>query len=447
MADYDVLVIGGGPGGYVAGSYLAQYGKNTAIVEKGLPGGCCLNTGCIPTKTLLEAAARFILVNRSEHYGIKVQNVSFSWESLKKHSETIRDDLRNGVTGLLRSRKCEMINGEASFVDAHTVRIGENNLTADSIIIATGAQPVIPGKYSKFRRVITSDTFWDLKKQPESIVIAGGGVIGCEIASALSRLGTKVTIVEQMSEILPVFDAGAVNILRDELVKYGVDIVCGHAVSDIAETKNGLCVVVGGNTLKCDYLLWATGRCPVAVDMGGLSLKKTEKGFFKVDKNYRTSVKNIFCIGDANGKEMLAHAAISQAMNVVKFICTDIDICYDPVVPQTVFTHPAIAKIGISENECQNAAVGKVPYAAAGYSHVADEETGFFKVIRDIETDTLVGAEIAGYHACELIHNLAPYINKKLPVSMFADIMYAHPTLTEGIRLAVEASYIRSPQI
>ena len=445
--DYDIFIIGGGPGGYVAGSYAAQFGKKAAVIEKEAPGGCCLNTGCIPTKIILEAASRYVRAADSGNYGIQAEKVSFSWSELKKHSEKVRAELRSSVSGLLRSRKCDLIHGKAMLADEHTVAVGDKNFTADTIILATGTQPSIPARFAGLRHFLTTDSFWDMEKQPESVAIVGGGVAGCEIASALCRLGTRVTIIEQMPEILPIFDGEAVKLLREELAGHGTDILCGRAVSDITETEDGLRVSVGDQTVDCEYVLWSTGRKAAAVETGSLPLKLTERGFVDVDRNFRTSVGNIYCVGDANGREMLAHAAISQAMLAVRHICTGSPVSDDPVVPQTVFTAPAIARIGIMEKDCVNAAVGKIPYSAVGYSHAAGEEKGYFKVVRDIETDVLTGAEIVGYHACELIHSLVPFINRRLTAGMFSDIMYAHPTLTEGIKLAVEASYIRSPQV
>jgi dihydrolipoamide dehydrogenase len=446
--DYDILIIGGGPGGYVAGSYAAQFGKKATVIEKEKLGGCCLNTGCIPTKIILESASRYAQAANSREYGIKAQ-VTFEWNVMKAHSEKTRDELRKGVRGLLRSRKCEMINGEATIIQPHTVKVGEKEITAENIILATGARPNIPKKFASIKNVITSDTFWNLEKKPESIVIVGGGVIGCEIASALCRLGTKVTILEQMPDILSQFDSDAVEILKRELIKNGVEIVCGSAVSDIRPSEKELLVSCAGKEYRCEYVLWSTGRRAVIPEHHLADLTITETGFVKADSNYCTDVNNIYCIGDANGKCMLAHAAISQAMLVVNHICTGNPVVYDPCVPQTVFTDPQIARLGLRESDCENRniAVGKIPYAAVGYSHVIEDTNGYYKVIRDIETDTLIGAEIVGHNACELIHILAPYVNKKLEVNAFSDIMFAHPTLSEGIKLAVEASYIRSPQV
>lgn len=446
--DYDILIIGGGPGGYVAGSYATQFGKRVAVIEKGLIGGCCLNVGCIPTKTILEAAMRYTHATGSSDYGINSQ-VTFDWKKLQAYSEKIRADLRKGVNSLLQSRKCDLIHGEAAFVHEHDVKVGDKIITSENIIVATGALPIIPGKFSKIQNVIISDSFWDIEIQPKTMVIVGGGVIGCEIASALCRLGTKVTIIEQMPEILPQFDTDAVKLLRSELESRNVEIFCGAAVSDVKQEADGLIVSFADRKVQCEYVMWATGRKPVTPDMGPVNLNFTNRGFIEVDSNYRTNIENIYCIGDANGRSMLAHAAISQAMLVINHICTDNPVIADPCVPQTVFTYPSIARLGLTEEESKdrNIAVGKAPYAVVGYSHVIESKTGYFKVLRDIETDTLIGAEIVGYNACELIQILSPYINNKIKVGMFADLMFAHPTLSEGIKLAIEASYTRSPQV
>jgi dihydrolipoamide dehydrogenase len=285
-------------------------------------------------------------------------------------------------------------------------------------------------------------------------------VIGCEIASALGRLGTKVTIIEQLPELLAQFDSEAIELLKKDLISNGVQILCGYSVDEIKDEGESLKVIAGKvdrennvesiKTLSCnaDYVLWATGRKAVIPDCELDELKLTDRNFVEVDSNYRTGIDNIYCIGDANGKSMLAHAAIYQAMLVINHICTGKTVSTNPSVPSTVFTNPQIAALGLRESECadKNIAVGKVPYAAVGYSHVIEDSNGYFKIIRDIESDTIIGAEIVGHNACELIHTLAPYINKKLDANMFSDIMLAHPTLTEGIKLAVEASYIRSPQ-
>ena len=447
---YDIIIIGGGPGGYVAASYATQFGKKVALVEQNKIGGCCLNVGCIPTKVLLETANRYTQARDSETYGVEAGTVSFNWTKYKAFSEKVTSDLRKGVELLLKSRKVDVFSGEAKFLAEHQIQVEDKILEAENIIIATGTRPVVPSKFTNL--VITSDTFWNLESQPKSIVIVGGGVIGCEIASALSKLGTQVTIIEQMHDILPMFEGGAVKLLRAELEKHNVAVYTGTTVKDIhLNSENGNFEVSAGkqSVIPCDYVLWSTGRTAV-IPKGFENMKLTDRGFIDVDANYQTSVKNVYCIGDANGKALLAHAAMLQAMEIVEYICAGIEVRHDIAIPTTVFTSPAIAKIGLSEADCKQrnitVAVGVAPLSFVGYSHVTSDEIGYIKVFRDIETDTLLGAEIVGHNACELIHVFEPYVNKKLSVQMFSDIVFAHPTLSEGMKTAIESSYVKSPQ-
>ena len=448
--DYDIAIIGGGPGGYVAGSYASQFGKKVCVIEKGLIGGCCLNVGCIPTKSILETATRYQHATNSVKYGIKA-DVSFDWNEYRANSVKIREELRNGVKRLLRSHRCDLIEGEASIISNNSIKVNDHNISAEKIIIATGSSPAIPDKYKEMNRVLTSDSFWEIDCRPKSIVIVGGGVIGCEIASALSRLGSKVTIVEQQSRLLMQFDTETVAILEKDLTNNGVDILYENSVTDIIEKNDEIIAIVDGQgpqTISAEYLLWSTGRKPVIPAISGISINTNEQGYILTDDNCLTNVNTIYCIGDTNGKCMLAHAATAQAMNVVRHICIGNNASDSTFVPQTVFTYPQIAELGVTEKECDcgSIAIGKIPYSSVGYSHIIDSTEGYYKIIRDIATDRIVGAQIVGYNACELIHILAPYINKPIDANMVQDMIFAHPTLSEGIKLAIEASYIRSPQ-
>ncbi len=460
MPFYDLLIIGGGPGGYVAASYATQFGKKVALIEKNRLGGCCLNVGCIPTKIILEAAERYSIANGSEQYGVKgSEHAFFDWKTYKAFSDKIVANLCAGVGKLLKSRKVDVIYGEAAIINDENsynsygqIKVGGQLFEAQNVIIATGSRPAIPEQFSRLNGVLTSDSFWTLEEQPHSIVIVGGGVIGCEIASALSRLGTEVTIIEQMTQILPEFSADATTLLKAELERCGVKIYCDKTVSDIRyQDDKGFEVLFEDKKIPCDYVLWATGRRPV-VPAGIDDVHLTKEGFISVDENLRTDIDGIYCIGDANGKTLLAHAAINQAMAVVKHICSGEKVESDAKIPTTVFTEPAIARIGeyTQGREMTNSgqlAIGTVPYNYVGYGHVTSHEQGYFKIFRDIKTDVIIGAEIVGHNACELIHVLAPYIDKKLSSRMFADVIFAHPTLSEGIKMAVEASYTGSPQV
>lgn len=451
MYDYDIAVIGGGPGGYVAASYAAQFGRRVILIEKNKLGGCCLNVGCIPTKVLFETSRRYRQLKTDADFGITMSNAGFSWEKHKEHSGEVRSNLIKGVGSLLTSRKVEVVIADALLKDEHTIAAGGKVLSADSIILATGSRPAIPAAYADIKNVVTSDGFWDIDRQPDSVLIVGGGVIGCEIASALSGLGTKVTIVEQLDGLLSGFSDMAAGMLIKQFEKDGVRVLCGSTVSRIDEVNDGLVVCIGEEELKCDLVLWAAGRRPVDIDTGEINLRRTENGYISVDEACRTSTGNIYCIGDANGLSLLAYSASSQAMQVVRQICVGSDSDEESLIPQCIYTYPEIASIGRSEEECRDlgmaVSAGSAPYRALGYAHAISEADGYIKVIRDIRTDTVVGAEIAGADAVELIHILLPYVQRKLPLKMLSDVVFAHPTLSEGIRLAVEASYIRSPQL
>ncbi len=455
MYDYDIAIIGGGPAGYVAASYASQHDKRTVLIEKDKLGGCCLNTGCIPTKVLYETSRRYRQISSNSAYGIVSDLNDFSWETLKGFSEKVRSELASGVNRLLRSRNVEVIYGEAAVSDGHTVCVGGRLVSAGSIILAMGSKPVFPSAYNEIKRVVSSDSFWDINERPGSIVIVGGGVIGCEIASALSGLGVKVSIVEQMPNLLPQFSREAAGKLESRLKADNADVYCDHTVTDIAENDDGLTVTIRGDgqkkVLKCDHVLWAAGRKPNTEITEGTDIEYTDKGYIKVDDSFRTSVDSIFCIGDANGISTLAYTATAQAMSVIRNICTmdHADRAY--AIPMCVYTYPEIAGIGLSEEDCNreglNVAVGYAPYKALGYAHAVSETDGHIKVLRDIETDTIVGAEIVGTEAVELIHVIQPYIERRIPLGMLGDMVMAHPTFSEGIKLAVESSYIRSPQL
>ncbi len=451
MYDHDIAVIGGGSGGYVAASYAAQFGKKVVLIEKDKLGGCCLNVGCIPTKVLFEASGRYRRLKTDAAFGIDISGPEFSWDRLKKHSEEIRGGLVKGVSGLLASRKVEIVHAIASLKDEHTIEAGERTISAEYIILATGTKPSIPSVYADIPKVVTSDDFWDIDRLPDSIVIVGGGVIGCEIASALSGLGTKVTVMEQLPRLLTGFSDRAVSMLKTQFEKDGVTVMCDSTVTGIREDNSALIVSAGEGELRCDLVLWAAGRRPVDIDTGSTDIKHTERGYIEVDDNCRTNIENIYCIGDANGISLLAYSASSQAMRAVRHICTGYDEYDEQMIPACVYTYPELAKIGMSEDECMSegmtVSVGMAPYKALGYAHTTGDEDGYIRVIRDIGTDTLAGAEIAGRDAVELIHILQPYVQRRLPLSMLTDIVPAHPTLSEGIKFAIEASYTGSPQL
>jgi dihydrolipoamide dehydrogenase len=403
---------------------------------------------------LLEAAHRYENVQDSADFGVITEQRSFSWDNLTVYMHDTTKKLRSGVASLLSSRQVALLEGEARLLSGQVIQVEGKQISAEYIILATGSRPAIPVRFAGMDRVLTSDSFWDIEKLPASLAIVGGGVIGCEIASALSALGVHVLIIEQMPRLLPAFDEAQVAPLIKEFRKKKVDMYPGSAVSDIQLSDNAVIITLdNGTRLNANALLWATGRSAVLTreQASAIGLELTAKQFVAVDANYKTNLPNLFCIGDANGRSLLAHSAITQAMRVVNHICTGKATDKEPLVPQCVYTTPALAKAGISETEAKNAAyhyaTGIAPYSAIGMSHAIKRIDGHFKIIRDITSDTLLGVEITGYNAYELIHILLPYIEKELPCATLDDIMFAHPSLSEGLKIAVENTYIRSPHI
>ena len=452
--DYDILVIGGGPAGYTAASYSAQFGKRVALREKRQLGGTCLNRGCIPTKILLEAAHRYENVRDSAEFGVITEQCSFSWDNLAIYMRNTIKKLRSGVMSLLSSRRVVLLEGEARLLSGQAIQVDGKQISAEYIILATGSRPAIPAHFAGMDRVFTSDKFWDIEKLPASLAIVGGGAIGCELASALSTLGVHILLIEQMPRLLPMFDEAQIAPLIKEFRKKKVDMYLGSTVSDIQWNNDTVIIMLdNGARLNADALLWTTGRAAALTreQASAIGLELTTKQFVAVDANYKTNLPNLFCIGDANGRSLLAHSAIMQAMRVVNHICAGKAADTEPLIPQCVYTTPALARAGISETEAKNAAyhyaAGSAPYSAVGMSHTIKRIDGRFKIIRNLASDTLLGVEITGYNAYEFIHILLPYIEKKLPCAALDDIILAHPSLSEGLKIAVENTYIRSPQM
>ncbi len=432
--DYDMVIIGGGSAGYETAIYAARMGNRVLLAEKERLGGCCLNTGCIPTKVLYDASLRH------RKYG-----VSFDWKMFKNDLAAKTMELRTGVKSLLDAAGVECLQGEARICGEHTVRIGDREVSADIIILATGSSPVIPAEYRNMDKVVTSEGLWDIDALPASVVIVGGGVIGCEIGSSLSGLGSAVTIIEKADDILPGFGKRETRRLMNRFKKDGAQVLCSAVVDGIEEAGGRVRVSAGGRTIEADLVLWAVGRACADVPVSGLTIEKDERGFIRTDEDYRTNIGSVYCIGDANGRSMLAYSASFQGKRLVKMLSGHSAGTGDPILPLCVFTYPEIAGIGLDEDDCVkrgiNYRAGMIPYGAIGYSHAISEKDGYIKILRDTDRDVIVGARIVGHDAVELIHVIQQYIVCELPVDDFAETVMAHPTMSEGIRMAVEASY------
>jgi dihydrolipoamide dehydrogenase len=452
--DYQALVIGAGPGGYPCAIRLGQQGIKTLIVEKENWGGVCLNVGCIPSKALITAGKRYEEILHAETMGISVSGkVTIDMKALQKWKDGIVTRLTGGISSLLKGNKVEQLIGEARIVGPNEVAVktedGERRITADNIVIATGSSPIeIPGFSFKDGPVLDSTKALALAKVPKKLVVIGGGYIGLEMGSMLAKLGTEITVVEMMDQVLPGFDKDVVRVINRRLKKSGVKTLLETKALGWSKSSKGIVVDVetpkGKESLAADYVLVTVGRRPNSKGIGAEELGLAMDGpFIKVDKQLRTSVPSIYAIGDVAGQPMLAHKA-SHEGEVAAEVIAGHDVAYDArQVPAVVFTDPEIATAGIDEAaaaERGSIKVGKVPFAAIGRALTTGDTDGFIKVIIDADTKLVLGVTIVGAHASELISEAS------LAIEMYAEAMdvgltiHPHPTLGEGVMEAAKAA-------
>ena len=447
-----LLVIGGGPGGYVAAMKAAMLGMEVTLVERDRVGGTCLNRGCIPTKAILHSAELYHQMKNSGDTGVTAENVKLDTVQVNRHKQKIVDTLVRGVESLLRARKVTVVPGEASFIGPDTVSVkktdgGIETVQAEKIIIAAGSKPSappIPGINGK--NVITSTEALQVEELPESMIIIGGGVIGMEIGAAYSRFGVKITVIEALDRILPPVDTE----ISAEFVKQirgQMEIHTGSRVERIADRDGKKTVVYtsGGkqSEAEADKVLVCIGRQPdtdsLHLDKAGV---KTERGAVIVDEEFRTNVPGIWCIGDANAKCMLAHAASAQGVAVAERLAGKKSGIRTDLVPSCIYTDPEIASVGITEDQAKEAGinyrVGRFPFRGNGRSLILGKGSGFVKIIGDTKYGEILGVHIIGPYATELIAECAAAMHLEACVEDLAETIHAHPTVSESIMEAAE---------
>ncbi len=447
---FDIIVLGGGPGGYPAAIKAAQLKKSVALVEAAELGGTCLNRGCIPSKTLISHAETLRHIQHAEEFGITVAGVSFDFGKMNARKDKIVSDIRQGLTGLLRSNGVQVIKGYGKFMSPHEIKvIGEDNciLTADQIIIATGAEPrSIPAFPFDGERTLSSTDLLKRTELPKSIAIVGGGVIGCEFASMLRAFGVEVTVIEAMPTILPLESVAISDALAKAFRKQGIQMITTAAVQKIDRTGNGVSVkLAGGKEVNASIALVAVGRKRntdnIAIEQSGVLLKPD--GEIPTDDNMRTNVPHIYAIGDVTGNWWLAHVASHQGLVAAKNAAGQSAKMHYNAIPAVVYTVPEIATVGMTLEKALDAGfqatVGAFPFDVLGKSKASGETEGYAQMVTDRKTGQILGAQVVGFEASTLVAEMAVAIANELTVESLTETVHAHPTIAE---VWLEAAYI-----
>ncbi|EWG11779.1 dihydrolipoyl dehydrogenase [Cytobacillus firmus] len=454
----DTIVIGAGPGGYVAAIRAAQLGQKVTIVEKANMGGVCLNVGCIPSKALIAAGHRYENAKHSEVMGITAENVKVDFTKVQEFKSGVVKKLTGGVEGLLKGNKVDIVRGEAYFVDGNTLRVMDENsaqtYTFKNAIIATGSRPIELPTFKFSKRVLDSTGALALQEIPEKIVVIGGGVIGIELGGAYANFGSQVTILEGADDILIGFEKQMSSLVKRNLKKKGVEFITKALAKGVEENENGVTVKFEEKgeekSLDADYVFVMVGRRPNTDELGleQAGVKMTERGVIEIDKQCRTSVSNIYAIGDIVAGPQLAHKASYEGKIAAEAIAghnAEIDYL---AIPAVVFSEPELASVGYTEQQAKEEGIevtaAKFPFAANGRALALDSTDGFLKLVTRKEDGLVIGAQIAGASASDMIAELGLAIEAGMTAEDLAMTIHAHPTLGEITMEAAEVA-IGSP--
>lgn len=452
--EIDVLVVGAGPGGYVAAIRAAQLGRSVTIVDRAEAGGVCLNRGCIPSKALISAAHQYEAASHWEGMGIVAENVRVDFGKVQAWKNSVVSKLTGGVRALLQGNKVQVLAGEALFINENEVRIVNgyeaSRYKFNHCILATGSRPVELKAFPFGGRILSSTEALNLTEIPKSLTVIGGGYIGIELGQMFSKFGTQVTILEGSDQILPGFEKELTSLVDRRLKKTGVTVHTGAKAKEAKQTDRDVTVTfeIGGEErrITAEYVLVTVGRRPNTDEMGLdiIGMKLTERGYIEVDNQCRTSVPNIYAIGDIVAGPALAHKASYEGKVAAEVIAGHPGAVDYKAVPAVVFSDPEIAGVGLSESEAREkgiaVSVGKFPYAANGRALSLGVSEGFVKVVADKETGVLLGAQIAGPEASNLIAELGLALEMGATLEDIALTIHAHPTLGEIVMEAAEGA-------
>jgi dihydrolipoamide dehydrogenase len=445
--DYDVVVIGSGPGGYVSAIRARQLGMSAAVVERDRIGGVCLNIGCIPSKALIHQAEIFRHGADLEAMGISVDRSGFDYSKVFKKSRQAAQRLSKGVGSLLKKNKVDVVTGSARLSGAHEVTVdGEKKLTGKNILVAAGSRPkTIPGFEFDNEQVISSTGALMLEELPASLLILGAGYIGMEFAHVMSSFGVEVTVVEMLDQILPNSDAEAVSVLHRDFRRRGIKMLTGMKASNMEKSKDGVSITAEGKDgesqkLSAELLLVAVGRAPNTEDLGLEDLGvQLEKGFITTGAYYQTAVESVYAIGDVLSSPQLAHAAMKEGEIAVEHMAGHASEDYLPaeLIPGAIYTEPQLASFGPTEEALKADGIdyGKAtfPYRGAGKAVAIEQPEGLVKILYDPSTHEMLAAHVAGSNATELIHELLLGKRAELLPQDIATTVHAHPTLSEAV--------------
>ena len=462
---YDLIVIGSGPGGYVAAIRAAQLGMKTAIIEKyNTLGGTCLNVGCIPSKALLDSSEHYH--NAKEKFGmhgIKLSGLEVEMPQMIRRKNEVVEQTVSGLSFLMKKNKIDVYTGHGAFVGPHRVSIAKSDgsseeIEGEKIIIATGSKPIVPSgfQYDK-KRVITSTEALNIEEIPKRMLIVGGGVIGLELGSVFARLGTEVEVVEYLDRIIPGMDGDCSKELMRSLKKLGMTFHLRHAVTEVKPTKKGVTITVQKRdsdetfTTTADYCLLSIGRRPytdkLGLDKAGLAVD--EKGRIPVDEHLRTNVPHIYAIGDVIRGAMLAHKAEEEGIFAVEVIAGQQPHINYGLIPGVVYTWPEVAGVGKTEEqlkeEGQPYKVGKFPIKALGRARASTDTEGMIKVLAHKETDEILGVHMVGPRVADMIVEAVALMEFRASAEDAARMSHPHPTYTEAVKEAALAATDNRP--
>lgn len=452
--EVDTLVVGAGPGGYVAAIRAAQLGQKVTIVDKGALGGVCLNVGCIPSKALIEAGHKYQNAQGNKDLGITSENASVDFSKVQEWKSSVVNKLTSGVEGLLKGNKVDIVKGEAYLVDENSVKVASEKSSQtykfNNCIIATGSTPIEIPSFKFSERVLDSTGALNLKEIPKKLVVIGSGYVGTELGTAYANFGTEVTFLEGAKDILGGFEKQMTQVVKKSLDKKGAKVVTEAMAKGVEETKDGVKVSYEANgkeeSIEADYVLVTVGRRPNTEELGleQLGIEKDDRGLIKVDNQGRTTVKNIYAIGDIVPGPALAHKASYEAKIAAEAISGEKSAVDYNAIPAVAFTEPELATVGLSEQAAKDAGynvkASKFPFAANGRALSLNTTEGFLKLVTRKEDGLIIGGQIAGPNASDMIAEIGLAIEAGMTAEDIALTIHAHPTLGEITMEAAEVA-------